>query len=208
MERTLRWRHLAPTAPNTLGTSHVLVWVFFPWWICHWNNPFSTQRLHHTRLSRFSYSISLNKIIKKLYKTSQCIFYIIQLTGCYPFTDRDPFLIESCPHVYFIGNQEKFDTRLMKGIFSHKPFISVIIIAHFLLLNNKWTRLYIFMYMLFENAGAEGQMVRLIAIPRFCETGIAVMVICFYFNSPFNIVAATAISFYFNSALPIIYTVT
>uniref|UniRef100_A0A9I9EAC7 DNA polymerase delta small subunit n=1 Tax=Cucumis melo TaxID=3656 RepID=A0A9I9EAC7_CUCME len=90
MERTLRWRHLAPTAPNTLG--------------------------------------------------------------CYPFTDRDPFLIESCPHVYFIGNQDKFDTRLIKG--------------------------------------AEGQMVRLIAIPRFCETGIAVMVICFYFNSPFNIVAA------------------
>ncbi|KAL4031583.1 hypothetical protein IC575_009868 [Cucumis melo] len=75
MERTLRWRHLAPTAPNTLG--------------------------------------------------------------CYPFTDRDPFLIESCPHVYFIGNQDKFDTRLIKG--------------------------------------AEGQMVRLIAIPRFCETGIAVM---------------------------------
>lgn len=49
--------------------------------------------------------------------------------------------------------------------------------------------------MLFENAGAEGQMVRLIAIPRFCETGIAVMVICFYFNSPFNIVAAMVISF-------------
>ncbi|XP_022982949.1 DNA polymerase delta small subunit [Cucurbita maxima] len=75
MERSLRWRHLAPTAPNTLG--------------------------------------------------------------CYPFTDRDPFLIESCPHVYFIGNQDKFDTRLIKG--------------------------------------SEGQMVRLIAIPRFCENGVAVM---------------------------------
>lgn len=24
MERTLRWRHLAPTAPNTLGTSIIL----------------------------------------------------------------------------------------------------------------------------------------------------------------------------------------
>lgn len=38
--------------------------------------------------------------------------------GCYPFTDRDPFLIESCPHVYFIGNQDKYDTRLLKGMFS------------------------------------------------------------------------------------------
>ncbi|KAK4766437.1 hypothetical protein SAY87_008079 [Trapa incisa] len=53
MERTLRWRHLAPTAPNTLG--------------------------------------------------------------CYPFIDTDPFLIKSCPHVYFIGNQEKYDTKLIKG---------------------------------------------------------------------------------------------
>ncbi|KAK4783781.1 hypothetical protein SAY86_018149 [Trapa natans] len=76
MERTLKWRHLAPTAPNTLG--------------------------------------------------------------CYPFTDRDPFLIESCPHVYFVGNQDKYETRLMKG--------------------------------------SEGQLVRLICVPKFCETGVAVMV--------------------------------
>ncbi|RVW30731.1 DNA polymerase delta small subunit [Vitis vinifera] len=76
MERTLRWRHLAPTAPNTLG--------------------------------------------------------------CYPFTDRDPFLIESCPHVYFVGNQDKYETRLIKG--------------------------------------SEGQVVRLICIPKFCETGVAVVV--------------------------------
>lgn len=75
MERTLKWRHLAPTAPNTLG--------------------------------------------------------------CYPFTDRDPFFIESCPHVYFVGNQDKYETKLMKG--------------------------------------SEGQVVRLICIPRFSETGIAVV---------------------------------
>ncbi|XP_051143672.1 DNA polymerase delta small subunit isoform X2 [Andrographis paniculata] len=75
MERTLRWRHLAPTAPNTLG--------------------------------------------------------------CYPFTDRDPFFIETCPHVYFAGNQDKYETDLIKG--------------------------------------SEGQVVRFISIPRFAETGTAVM---------------------------------
>ncbi|XP_055800724.1 DNA polymerase delta small subunit isoform X2 [Solanum dulcamara] len=73
MERTLRWRHLAPTAPNTLG--------------------------------------------------------------CYPFTDRDPFYVETCPHVYFVGNQDKYESRLIKG--------------------------------------SEGQMVTLICIPRFAETGVA-----------------------------------
>ncbi|KDO70923.1 hypothetical protein CISIN_1g0136322mg, partial [Citrus sinensis] len=76
MERTLRWRHLAPTAPNTLG--------------------------------------------------------------CYPFTDRDPFLVESCPHVYFAGNQQKFETRLLKG--------------------------------------SDRQLVRLVCIPKFSETGVAVVV--------------------------------
>ncbi|XP_076904612.1 DNA polymerase delta small subunit-like [Bidens hawaiensis] len=76
MERTLRWRHLAPTAPNTLG--------------------------------------------------------------CYPFTDRDPFFIESCPHVYFVGNQDKFGTQIIKGFCS--------------------------------------KVVRLISIPKFSETGVAVMV--------------------------------
>lgn len=38
-------------------------------------------------------------------------------SGCYPYTDRDPFFIESCPHVYFVGNQDKYDTRVIKGIF-------------------------------------------------------------------------------------------
>lgn len=76
MERTLKWRHLAPTAPDTLG--------------------------------------------------------------CYPFTDRDPFVIEDCPHVYFCGNQKKYESRLIKG--------------------------------------SEGQLVRLVCIPSFCETGSAVMV--------------------------------
>ncbi|KAL6522390.1 DNA polymerase delta subunit 2 [Orobanche minor] len=75
LERTLRWRHIAPTTPNTLG--------------------------------------------------------------CYPFTDRDPFFVEKCPHVYFVGNQEKYETSLIEG--------------------------------------SEGQVVRLICIPRFAETGTAVV---------------------------------
>ncbi len=43
MEGTLQWRHLAPTAPDTLP--------------------------------------------------------------CYPFCDTDPFVLDACPHVYFVGNQ-------------------------------------------------------------------------------------------------------
>ncbi|KAA8547539.1 hypothetical protein F0562_003968 [Nyssa sinensis] len=58
--------------------------------------------------------------------------------GCYPFTDRDLFFVESCPHVYFVGNQDEYETRLIKG--------------------------------------SEGQIVRLICIPRFGETGVSIVV--------------------------------
>lgn len=35
--------------------------------------------------------------------------------GSYPFQDRDPFVIEECPHVFFVGNQPKFDTAVIDG---------------------------------------------------------------------------------------------
>ncbi|XP_073261282.1 DNA polymerase delta small subunit isoform X2 [Populus alba] len=92
MERTLKWRHVAPTTPNTLAPS---------------------SRIH----------------------SQQCF------SGCYPFTDRDPFLIENCPHVYFVGNQDKYGTHILKG--------------------------------------SEGQLVKLISIPKFCNTGM-VAVVSFY----------------------------
>jgi len=35
---------------------------------------------------------------------------------CYPFTDRDPFIMEHCPDVYFTGNQPSFQHKLVQGI--------------------------------------------------------------------------------------------
>lgn len=53
LERTLQWRHIAPTAPDVLG--------------------------------------------------------------CYPSPGEDPFVLESTPHVYFAGNQDKYGDSLMQG---------------------------------------------------------------------------------------------
>lgn len=33
----------------------------------------------------------------------------------YPFQDRDPFVLSKCPHVYFAGNQPRFDTATIEG---------------------------------------------------------------------------------------------
>lgn len=36
---------------------------------------------------------------------------------CYPFYEKDPFVLNEAPHVYFIGNQPQFDTKLIEGIY-------------------------------------------------------------------------------------------
>lgn len=54
LERLLRWRHLAPTAPDTLAA--------------------------------------------------------------YPYFDADPFILDTCPHVFFAGGQPSFATALVEGV--------------------------------------------------------------------------------------------
>lgn len=61
------------------------------------------------------------------------------LPAVYPFVDTDPFIMEKCPHVYFVGNQPAFGTRMVK------------------------------------TGNGEG-ITRIIALPRFSETGMAVLV--------------------------------
>ncbi|GAB1865688.1 DNA polymerase delta small subunit [Camponotus japonicus] len=76
LERTLFWRHMCPTAPDTLPV--------------------------------------------------------------HPYSVKDPFIINYCPDIYFVGNTDKFETKLWRG---------------------------------------EGnQVVRLICIPKFSSTNLAVMV--------------------------------
>ncbi|XP_078037909.1 DNA polymerase delta subunit 2 [Augochlora pura] len=56
----------------------------------------------------------------------------------YPFCNIDPFIMTECPDIYFAGNMDKYDTKLLTG--------------------------------------NEGQIIRLICIPKFSETQIAVLV--------------------------------
>ncbi|KAL8585414.1 hypothetical protein ACOMHN_046657 [Nucella lapillus] len=35
--------------------------------------------------------------------------------NCYPFYGADPFLLEECPHIYFVGNQPDFKHKLVKS---------------------------------------------------------------------------------------------
>lgn len=79
-ERCMFWRHIAPSAPDTLCTYFLYrVWGFE-----------KSSPLTYT----FARSLS---------------------SGCYPFQDQDPFIVEQSPHVYFVGNQSKFEHSLVEG---------------------------------------------------------------------------------------------
>ena len=77
MERMLRWRCCAPTAPDTL----CMLFLFF-------SSPLPNREWHAD---------------------------IGYWPGCYPFQDRDPFVLDECPHVFFAGNQPHFDTAVIDG---------------------------------------------------------------------------------------------
>ncbi|KAF3538849.1 hypothetical protein F2Q69_00023027 [Brassica cretica] len=82
VERTLKWRHLAPTAPKTLTEN---------------SPPPALQNIYFEQSSILE-SIGL----------------IHLFAGCYPFTDGDLFMIATCPHVFFVGSQDRYDNRLVK----------------------------------------------------------------------------------------------
>lgn len=74
--------------------------------------------------------------------------------GSYPFQTNDPFVLESCPHIFFTGNQPSFKTAVIEG---DMP----------LRLDEGDTEMT-------DSSGVAR--VRLLSIPRFKETGELVLV--------------------------------
>ncbi|KAL2815590.1 DNA polymerase alpha/epsilon subunit B-domain-containing protein [Aspergillus cavernicola] len=75
----------------------------------------------------------------------------------YPFQTHDPFVMQTCPHIFFAGNQPRFKTAIIEG---DSP----------LTLNGEDTE----MGGIDENASAPT--VRLVSIPKFQETGELILV--------------------------------
>lgn len=48
-------------------------------------------------------------------RVNLCANLLLVSSGSYPFQDDDPFVLKSCPHLYFVGNQPEFGTRVIHG---------------------------------------------------------------------------------------------
>ena len=40
---------------------------------------------------------------------------VLTIAGSYPFQEDEPFVLKSCPHVYFVGSQPRFSTKTIHG---------------------------------------------------------------------------------------------
>ncbi|KAL2366735.1 hypothetical protein RJZ56_000320 [Blastomyces dermatitidis] len=69
---------------------------------------------------------------------------------CYPYQSHDPFTLQACPHVFFTGNQPSFRTGIVEG--SAAALSSS------------------------DNGEEQSTRVRVIALPKFSETGEIVLV--------------------------------
>lgn len=73
------------------------------------------------------------------YPRPRCDIYADrEALGSYPFQEEDPFVMKNCPHVYFVGCQPRFSTKLIYG--------------------------------------PDGQVVRLVTVPSFSDTGELVLI--------------------------------
>ncbi|OJJ83879.1 DNA-directed DNA polymerase delta subunit POL31 [Aspergillus glaucus CBS 516.65] len=78
----------------------------------------------------------------------------------YPFQTHDPFVLHSCPHIFFAGNQPRFKTALIEG---EEPPLA---------LNGNGADT----EMADADQEAATQRVRVLCVPRFQETGELVLV--------------------------------
>ena len=51
-------------------------------------------------------------------------FLLLFYPGCYPYYDKDPFILEKCPHVYFVGNQPKYASKVLHGKLTNYNILS------------------------------------------------------------------------------------
>lgn len=78
------------------------------------------------------------------------------LLGCYPYQQDDPFVLQSAPHIFFIGNQPSFRTTIVEDT------------SHLAASPSEDEEM--------ANNSSQGRRVRVISLPRFSETGELVLV--------------------------------
>ncbi|XP_002738996.1 DNA polymerase delta subunit 2-like [Saccoglossus kowalevskii] len=84
----------------------------------------SGQNIHD--IYQFSAMEDKLEILEKTLLTCHIAPTAPDTLGCYPFYEKDPFIITQCPHIYFAGNQSEFKTKTVDLITGQKVLLVTI----------------------------------------------------------------------------------
>ncbi|KAI8893104.1 DNA polymerase alpha/epsilon subunit B-domain-containing protein [Globomyces pollinis-pini] len=77
------------------------------------NNVLGTSGQNIENMYKYTKTDSRMDIAKQTLKCAHLAPTCPDTLWCYPFTDRDPFIIEQLPKVYFVGNQPQYESELV-----------------------------------------------------------------------------------------------
>ena len=70
----------------------------------------------------YKYSLEENRLtlLQRVLEWGHLVPTAPDTLTCYPLSDSDPFILESAPHVFFIGNQPYYSSQIITGQSSYK----------------------------------------------------------------------------------------
>ena len=68
----------------------------------------------------YKYSIEENRLalLQRVLEWGHMVPTAPDTLTCYPLSDNDPFILQSAPHVFFVGNQPSYSSQIIKGSFA------------------------------------------------------------------------------------------
>ena len=83
----------------------------------------------------YKYSIEENRLalLQRVLEWGHMVPTAPDTLTCYPLSDNDPFILQSAPHVFFVGNQPSYSSQIIKGMS---------IVLGYLWIHNTWTAYY------------------------------------------------------------------
>ena len=67
------------------------------------------------RVCRYSMEESRLQLLSRVLEWGHLAPTAPDTLSTYPFSDTDPFVLDTAPHVFFAGNQPDFQSRVMTG---------------------------------------------------------------------------------------------
>ena len=81
----------------------------------------------------YKYSVEENRLtlLQRVLEWGHLVPTAPDTLTCYPLSDSDPFILQSVPHVFFVGNQPAYSSQTVTGQLHYNPARLSFMACHF-----------------------------------------------------------------------------